>query len=711
MTRIWTRVSLTLCAALFASACGDDEETPAKTNTITDIVVAGADFETLEAAVIAADLAATLAGPGPFTVFAPTDAAFAALPAGALDALLADPDALADVLKYHVVAGRVDAAAVVGLDMATTLQGEDITIAVVDGDVILNGSVKVTMTDVAADNGIIHVIDGVLLPPEEPASNTITDIVVAGADFETLEAAVIAADLAATLAGPGPFTVFAPTDAAFAALPAGALDALLADPDALADVLKYHVVAGRVDAAAVVGLDMATTLQGEDITIAVVDGDVILNGSVKVTMTDVAADNGIIHVIDGVLLPPEEPASNTITDIVVAGANFTTLEAAVIAAGLADDLAGPGPFTVFAPTDAAIAALPPGTVEGLLADTEALAELLKYHVVAGRVDAAAVVGLDKATTLQGDDISIAVVDGDVILNGSVKVTMTDIMADNGIIHVIDGVLMPPKTIAETVIASADFDTLEAALVAADLATVLDGPGPFTVFAPTDAAFAALPAGALDGLLADETALADVLLYHVVSGTELAADVVAADFLTMENGAIAPITTEGGARIGGVAITTTDIRVKNGVIHVIDAVLLPPPSIAELVVANDDLQTLLAAVQAADLATTLDGEALFTVFAPTDDAFAEIPAATLSALIADVPALTDVLLYHVVDGVVPARVAITLTSATMKNGDSVTIAYDAGMGTLDIGPARVTTTNVWARNGVVHVIDQVLLPPE
>jgi 5'-nucleotidase len=139
------------------------------------------------------------------------------------------------------------------------------------------------------------------------AAQDIVDVAVADGRFTTLVAAVQAAGLEGALRGLGPFTVFAPTDDAFAALPPGTVEALLADPDALADILLYHVVAGAVDAATVVGLDRATTLQGSDVTIEVVDGAVILNGTVKVIITDVAAANGIIHVIDGVLIPPVEP--------------------------------------------------------------------------------------------------------------------------------------------------------------------------------------------------------------------------------------------------------------------------------------------------------------------------------------------------------------------------------------------------------------------
>ncbi len=290
--------------------------------TIVDIAASNEDFSTLVAALSAADLVDTLNTPGPFTVFAPTNEAFAA----ALEALdmsaeelLSNTDLLTTILTYHVVDGMVLAEDVVTLDSATTIQGEDISIAVVDGGVVLNDSVNVVTTDIVGSNGVIHVIDGVLVPPSvmemmmssmeemEAPTMTIAEIAAADGRFTTLLAAVTAAGLDTTLADPeaGPLTVFAPTDDAFAALPAGTVEALLADPTgALTDVLTYHVVAGAVPAADVVNLDSATTLQGSDISIAVVDGGVVLNDSVNVIITDIMATNGIIHVIDAVLLPP-----------------------------------------------------------------------------------------------------------------------------------------------------------------------------------------------------------------------------------------------------------------------------------------------------------------------------------------------------------------------------------------------------------------------
>jgi uncharacterized surface protein with fasciclin (FAS1) repeats len=329
----------------------------------------GGQFNTLVAAVQAAGLVDTLAGPGPFTVFAPTDAAFAKLPRATLNALLANPDQLRAILTYHVVPGRVLAADVVGLTSATSVQGEPISIAVQDGKVFLNGNSQVVTTDIPATNGVIHVIDTVILPPSiagAPASAPASDahgpsvpagseayVVAAGdnltriarrygttvqalrdannisgdlifigqrlvvptpdivtrataaGNFNTLLAAVRAAGLVDTLNGPGPFTVFAPTDAAFAKLPAGTLNSLLANPDQLRQILLYHVVSGRVLAADVVGLTSATSVQGSPIAISVSGGQVTLNGNSLVTATDITASNGVIHVIDTVILPPQ----------------------------------------------------------------------------------------------------------------------------------------------------------------------------------------------------------------------------------------------------------------------------------------------------------------------------------------------------------------------------------------------------------------------
>jgi transforming growth factor-beta-induced protein len=273
---------------------------------------------------------------------------------------------------------------------------------------------------------------------DEMMKKDIVDIAVEDGRFTTLVAAVEAAGLVDALKGEGPLTVFAPTDDAFAALPEGTIEALLADIPALTDILLYHVVEGKVMAADVLALSSAQTLQGQYVDIAVEDGKVMVDAA-EVIITDIEASNGVIHVIDAVILPE----SRDIVDIAAEDGRFTTLVAAVEAAGLVDALKGEGPLTVFAPTDDAFAALPEGTVEALLADIPALTDILLYHVVEGKVMAADVVSLSEAPTLQGTSAAISVEDGAVFVDAA-QVIITDIEASNGVIHVIDAVIIPAE---------------------------------------------------------------------------------------------------------------------------------------------------------------------------------------------------------------------------------------------------------------------------
>jgi uncharacterized surface protein with fasciclin (FAS1) repeats len=256
--------------------------------------------------------------------------------------------------------------------------------------------------------------------------------------------------LADDLSGTGPFTVFAPTDAAFAALPAGTIAALLADPTGdLAQILLYHVASGNVLSSDLTDGQIVTTLQGQTVTIDITGGNVFVNGA-QVIVADLLAENGVVHVIDAVLLPNlAEPLPATVVDIIVNSDVHNTLEAAVIAAELADDLSGTGPFTVFAPTDAAFAALPAGTIAALLADpTGDLAQILLYHVASGNVLSTDLSDGQIVTTLQGQTVTIDITGGNVFVNGA-QVIVADLLAENGVVHVIDAVLLPAISVDET----------------------------------------------------------------------------------------------------------------------------------------------------------------------------------------------------------------------------------------------------------------------
>jgi uncharacterized surface protein with fasciclin (FAS1) repeats len=295
-------------AAVLIVAAGVASASPAKTTTMSDkniveTAVAAGQFKTLATLVAKAGLAETLATGGTFTVFAPTDEAFAKVPQATLDALAANPDLLKSVLLYHVVPGKVPAADVVKLSSAKTLEGRSVSIKVVDGSVYIDQA-KVTTPDIMASNGVIHVIDSVLIPKAETAepSKNIVQTATAAGQFKTLVSLVKKAGLAGALQGKGPFTVFAPTNAAFAKVPKATLAALAKDKAKLKAVLLYHVAKGKVTSGQVVKLKSVKTLQGGAVSIKVTGGKVYVGGA-RVITPDVMASNGVIHVINKVLIP------------------------------------------------------------------------------------------------------------------------------------------------------------------------------------------------------------------------------------------------------------------------------------------------------------------------------------------------------------------------------------------------------------------------
>jgi transforming growth factor-beta-induced protein len=253
-----------------------------------------------------AGLASTLANGGPFTVFGPTDEAFSKLPKEVLDKLMKDKTLLADVLKYHVVSGNVYSSQLSNELTAPSLLMEgnkpvDIRFNIYkNGQVITADGSPVILPNQNASNGVIHVVNRVLFPI--PLKKIPAELEMDTRRFSTLLTAVTKANLVTTLEG-GPFTLFAPTNEAFAKVPAATLQKLLANVTALTDVLTYHVVSGTVFSAGLSDGDMPKTVEGKTLNVKISDGGVMINDA-KVEEADVAAKNGVIHVIDSVLLPP-----------------------------------------------------------------------------------------------------------------------------------------------------------------------------------------------------------------------------------------------------------------------------------------------------------------------------------------------------------------------------------------------------------------------
>lgn len=270
------------------------------------------------------------------------------------------------------------------------------------------------------------------------ASNHKDDIVETAAkagSFETLLAAAKAAGLVEALKADGPLTVFAPTDEAFAKLPAGTVEALLQDKQKLQAILTYHVVPGKVMASDVVMMETAPTLFGQPL--AIETGEGVRVGGANVLKTDIAASNGVIHVIDAVMMPRD------IVEVAASAGSFNTLVAAIKAADLVDVLKSDGPFTVFAPTDAAFAKVDPDTLNALLQpeNKAKLQAVLTYHVLPQAILARDLPALSSAKTVQGQKVDINVTGQTLRVDGADVVT-SDIKALNGVIHVIDTVILP-----------------------------------------------------------------------------------------------------------------------------------------------------------------------------------------------------------------------------------------------------------------------------
>ena len=570
--------ALLMTAMLFASPAAVADQRTAQEDIPSNAAGTGI-HDSLVAALDRADLVATLSGDGPFTVFAPTDDAFTA--AGIdLDSFNTDDEiaTLVDILTYHVLAGAVNSSQVTDGMTATMLNGDDATFTVTNESVMI-GDATVTMADVMASNGIIHVIDKVLIPPVPVTEadgdicyNMYTHTIAAGASFDecmayayyedyemngqtftgcynlvthtftmvsqaeceaymwtqavdiamtaqattihnSLVAALAQAGLVSTLQGDGPFTVFAPTDDAFAE---AGIDLAALDneegKDLLTDILLYHVISGEVPSSAVTNGLVAEAVNGDDLTFSVGEG--VMVNDANVVLADVPASNGVIHVIDKVLMPPV-PITEEDGDVC---------------------------YNIYTHTIAAHASFD---------------ECMSYvYLVDYDLNGETFTGCYNMVTHAGRDY---------VQQEECESYMWAPAAD---------IVMTAQ--ATTIHHYRDLTALVAALAQAELVATLQGDGPFTVFAPSDQAFA--EAGIDLAALNNEEGkalLTDILLYHVVSGAVPSSAVTDGMVAPAVNGDDLTFSVGEGVMVNDANVILADVPASNGVIHVIDKVLMPP----------------------------------------------------------------------------------------------------------------------------------------
>ena len=546
----------------------------AQTNVFDDVIATSPNHNYLEAALIQEGLDITLKDPtANYTVFAPDDQAFTDL-ATALNTdiagLLALPN-LSDILLYHVIGSEVLSTDLSNGLIASPLNTANTLKVTIDGANVFVNQAQVSAADLQTDNGAVHVLDAVVLP-----NTTVADIAIGSPAHTTLVAAVIEARLLPALTDPfSQLTVFAPTNSAFnAALSALGITAaqLLASPD-LADILLYHVIGSEVLSTDLSNGLIASPLNTANTLKVTIDGTNVFVNQAQVSAADLQADNGAVHVLDAVVLP-----NTTVADIAIGSPAHTTLVAAVIEARLLPALTNPfSQLTVFAPTNdafnAALTAL--GITAPQLLASPLLQDILLYHVIGSEVLSSDLSNGMIASPLNTANTLKVTIDGTSVFVNQAQVVGADLSADNGVVHVLGEVVLPVETVADIAIGSSAHTTLVAAVIEARLLPLLTDPfSEFTVFAPTNTAFNNL-ATSLGLTLNDILALpnlADILAYHVVSGTVLSTDLTAGPVPTLSGDNVI-VSLTGGVKINDANVTTADLISDNGVVHVLDRVLL------------------------------------------------------------------------------------------------------------------------------------------
>ena len=810
-----------LTSLLFGYAASEDTGSAAN-GTVVDVALSDPDtFSSLVDFVVLADLADALATTEGITVFAPINDAFAALTEAAPD-VVANLQTeqwqshLQDVLLYHVLADEVPSSAVTDGLTVTTLNGEDITFTVNDDGIFVNSNSQVVAADVDASNGVIHAIDGVLLPSW--VSNTIIDIAQNTEDLSNLVSLILFANpaIVEVLDSPGGYTVFAPSNLSWQALfdqfdvNAATLALLDQQEGILTTALKYHVVDGVYGTGDIVdGLEV-TTLQGETLTLSLSNDTAsgfTVNG-LEILSSDILANNGVVHVIEGVLIPQEltdtdesevivpdsvsnatesepsesseepvvEEPTNTVVDVALSDPDtFSSLVDFVVLADLADALATTEGITVFAPINDAFAALTeaaPDVVANLQTEQwqSHLQDVLLYHVLADEVPSSAVTDGLTVTTLNGEDITFTVNDDGIFVNSNSQVVAADVDASNGVIHAIDGVLLPSwvsNTIIDIAQNTEDLSNLVSLILFANpaIVEVLDSPGGYTVFAPSNLSWQALfdqfdvNAATLALLDQQEGILTTALKYHVVDGVYGTGDIVDGLEVTTLQGETLTLSlsndTASGFTVNGLEILSSDILANNGVVHVIEGVLIPqeltdtdesevivPDSVSnatdpesseepdaedtstntivDVAVSTDDLSNLVSLVVEADpsILEALSSPGNYTVFAPNNAAiqalFDEfgVDAVALGALDASTGILSKVLTYHVVEGVYDSSDIVDGIELTTLQGEDLTLNLSGDSATgFVVNDVEIIATDILADNGIVHVINGVLVPKE
>lgn len=581
LTKYFLLLLIPLFSITMLTACSDDdngsvvdpEPEPEPEPNLVDIASDDERFSTLVEIVGDLDLVETLSNEE-LTVFAPTNEAF-----GKISDVIPDltQEDLEQIVTYHLLEGTVLSGDLDSQQNVETVQGEVALVQAGASGVTINGFANVVDADIEASNGVIHAVDEVLLPTEYRVAlqgPSLVEVAEDAGNFETLISLVDQLGLRTTLQFLGPYTAFAPNDDAFESLFENVDPATLSD-EQLSFILTYHVLFDETLSTSLEEQQTVPTVAEEPVYITSGDDGVFVNGSSQVIQADITEPtNGVIHEVDEVLLP--NAFLNTV-QVAAKNYNFTTLVSLLSEYPNLVDAVANSDITVFAPTNDAFDTLFEDVDPNDLTE-EQISEVLLYHTIIGAQvfsgdlseEQTAISGSEEALYITADDEGV-------VVNGSSNVVMPDIASTNGVIHAVDSVLLPNafNNIPGIVSKNYELSTLLSLVAERDdiLEALSDPEGSFTVFAPTNAAF--------DAALEDNSDLTDdqiteILQYHVLASQVLSGDLSDGQTAeTLQGEEITVTVNDDGVQINGATVTTADLVGTNGVVHIIDAVILPP----------------------------------------------------------------------------------------------------------------------------------------
>ncbi|KAI1898991.1 hypothetical protein AGOR_G00078080 [Albula goreensis] len=504
-----------------------------------------------------AELQPEIEGPGSFTFFAPSNEAWAALPTEILDALVSNVNIeLLNALHYHMVNKRLTSDDLKhGSSYPSMYQDFDVHIHHYPNGIVTVNCARLVKTDQHATNGIVHVVDRVITA----ITNNVHTFIDTDDDLETLRTAVAAAGLTNLLESDGHYTVFAPTNEAFEKIPPDMLNRILGDPVALKDLLNYHILKNMQCSESIVAGTPLETMQGTVLEVGCDGSEMTLNGKAIISKKDQLGTNGVVHYVNELLIPD---SAKTLLEL-AQDSTASTATKMFIEAGLESHLSGSEDLTLLAPQNEAFKS---GT-----------AVEMKNHIVKGQLSSKSLYHGQQLETLDGMKLRVFVYRNSLCIENAC-IAAHDKTGRFATMFTVDKVLTPPSGTVMDVLKGDDrFSILVGAIQTAGLTEMMNQAGTYTVFAPTNDAFKAMPAADLNNLLGNPAQLAGVLKYHVgqeilvsgAVGSHTRMKPLQGDWLelTMRNYTV---------YANKIPLADSDLMATNGVVHAVGSVIQPLP---------------------------------------------------------------------------------------------------------------------------------------